>query len=1588
MSTIHHTRTALLTLALLTTLVPSTSAAAKPLYITVNRAFAPAESPTIDVAFTAKDPVELRVLKPKDLEKYLKGQENLRRSWERPDTLENPGRALSRGFNGMKMPGTFLLYSLNPEMRKALGSTLAERPDDDTTVHTTVAEGPQKLVGVPGDMEVVRRQWLNLDLGGDPRAFDVPGFEGWSSTSSGYEERRVSLKPLPAGVYVLQLVQGAVEGQVVLTVTDLTVQVKQTDGQVLVRVADTAQAPVKGANVTVRRVGAGPLTATTNAAGEAFVDVDDPKLLITAQRTVGAVIDTAIVDTEFFSTLAASPDVFLYTDRPIYRPGDEVKFRGIVRRPDGFLARLFAPANREVTVQLVGTGAGSSSTATTIMVDALGSFSGTLQAPDDAPEGVYRVTATLDGAPHVGEVRVQAYVKPTFFIEMTPGQESVAPGGVITATLKAERYAGGAPLGTAYEVTLTRSALESPTWVDDAGLGGQGSAVTYGSASTTEGKLSVPDRLYSSLAERLEKGEADYADTWASAPKFNDDGTASIEVKVPALKPGEERNPYKYTLTVRARDDQGTFAAATAPFFLSPVDVMGAIRLSTKVSKQAGSTSPTVTIRSTTLSGKPSPQTAGSVTFVVRTAKGDEQELSSATFVTDADGKHTIAVPTAAVGAVFARVTLKDHKAAEWHGEERLLVVGDKGEAVEWVPELSLTTLSTTVSPGDTAQIVALLPEEWGVGGKDKGPLWVTLSGTGIFQTKLISAEGRTVIIPVSVEKRFGSAVYVSVAYPTRSGRWSERTVPLRIIPAERVLTVQSTAARAEAEPLGEQTIRLRVTDHKGRGVVSQVSVSVVDKAVYAVQPEFRPRALDFFYPLVRNNVADFFSAEFQGYGYGHQLARRLGDDGVRFATVKPPKKKTDERDTAYWNGSVITDDTGFAEVTFRMPSNQTLWTITAVAADSSGRVGEGSSQFASRGKATVYVSSPPFLRAGDTATASVRVARGVSSDFKGSVDVALDTGGGSGLTASVPTSASINLGAASEGIVPITLKADAVGAGSMAISVKGGALAMLDRRTIDIEDAAVVDDLAVSRVGGGTLTLPSATGGIYTDVELVLQGSLADAALADVRSLLVYPWGCLEQLVATTAPPLALVAALENTKRFGDLDADSQLLLAEARSRAQHGVQRILNHARPTGGFSWFVDAPPSVEMTLLGLSGIGTAQQVGLLRGREPRVQSSLAWLETQGGLSPFLDAWRALVLAQHDPVRAASRVRAAVVAAAAAAAGTADGDVVAGALAVLAAEAAGLLQEPGTADGVKALAQQARLTFMSGKLPPDADESWRFPLHGVGRLALLGHAASVDGGDVAALKRRFLELFATEGLSTLDRATLVQHSLWLIARDVAATVAMTPPSLTGVDGVTFAPRGTGLVARLKDGTATVTVGSFDGTATFAAKRKTPATTAPAIADGFSLERRYWSVGSGSKTPLAPGAAVAQGDVIWVQLVMDLRGSPRDRSAYAVVEDFIPAGFSPLREDKEYRAEPLSLALMPDQVRQRTFSPRSVQFFVEEQAWWMGSPRELGYLMRADFAGTFIAPPARVEDMYQGAARARTPAQTLVVMPSVNAK
>ena len=133
-----------------------------------------------------------------------------------------------------------------------------------------------------------------------------------------------------------------------------------------------------------------------------------------------------------------------------------------------------------------------------------------------------------------------------------------------------------------------------------------------------------------------------------------------------------------------------------------------------------------------------------------------------------------------------------------------------------------------------------------------------------------------------------------------------------------------------------------------------------------------------------------------------------------------------------------------------------------------------------------------------------------------------------------------------------------------------------------------------------------------------------------------------------------------------------------------------------------------------------------------------------------------------------------------------------------------------------------------------------------------------------------------------------------------------------------------------------------------------------------------------------LGAGDSVSQGEELYVELMLDARGNNKARSAYYVVEDAVPAGFVPLQEDKAFRGPPHSLPLSPEALKRRVLNPERATFFFEEPAWWSDSPRTVGYVLRAQFPGTFSAPPARIEDMYVASIQGRTAADSLKVAPS----
>lgn len=183
------------------------------------------------------------------------------------------------------------------------------------------------------------------------------------------------------------------------------------------------------------------------------------------------------------------------------------------------------------------------------------------------------------------------------------------------------------------------------------------------------------------------------------------------------------------------------------------------------------------------------------------------------------------------------------------------------------------------------------------------------------------------------------------------------------------------TQGVAPLQPGAEQMIQLELKDNQGQPVQGQFTVMVVNEAVlqltgyrppdlvktvYAEQP-ISTRFSDNRPDVV---VQPLTPALDKGWGYGGGLSAGAASTRVR----------TDFKALAYYNGSVLTDATGKAQVTFKLPDDLTTWRVMAVATDGNLRFGNGEATFMTTKPLLSNPILPQFARPGDRMEAGLSV--------------------------------------------------------------------------------------------------------------------------------------------------------------------------------------------------------------------------------------------------------------------------------------------------------------------------------------------------------------------------------------------------------------------------------------------------------------------------------------------------------------------------------------------------------------------------------------------------------------------------------------
>lgn len=154
--------------------------------------------------------------------------------------------------------------------------------------------------------------------------------------------------------------------------------------------------------------------------------------------------------------------VQLYTDRGIYRPGQQVEFTGVAFTHTGDKYRVVG--NYKATVELRNVN-GKLVDSVAVRTDAMGSFSGSFTLPKQGLTGNYSLRLTQCSASAYHQLKVEEYKRPTFTATTRPVTVAYALGDTVKVEGEAKTYSGVSVPRARVQYTVQRSAWFF--WNDD-----------------------------------------------------------------------------------------------------------------------------------------------------------------------------------------------------------------------------------------------------------------------------------------------------------------------------------------------------------------------------------------------------------------------------------------------------------------------------------------------------------------------------------------------------------------------------------------------------------------------------------------------------------------------------------------------------------------------------------------------------------------------------------------------------------------------------------------------------------------------------------------------------------------------------------------------------------------------------------------------------------------------------------------------------------------------------------------------------------------------------------------------------------------
>lgn len=965
---------------------------------------------------------------------------------------------------------------------------------------------------------------------------------------------------LEPGAYVLHGRAGALARRIVFFVSDVGLLVKRSPTRLLISAASLKSGtPLAGVPIFI--VPGGPATlppgqwtgalppastrrAVTDGRGLLMVEIDRAirNVRVIAASDFGGV---SAVEAPLAPAAERGGDqLFLYTERPIYRPGQTVYWKAFARRAaaSGYAMPDVSVANLKLTGP-----DGASVAIPAATLSAHGSFDGSAVLPSDAPLGDWSLSASVGRASGSASLRVQEYRKPEYQVTVEPERPSYVNGDEVRFRVGATYFFGSPVFGGSVRYTLFESRRRAPAeawdWDDDEEQpAGYGRVLKSGeSRLDRDGRVAialVPERVSYDRTLTLEVEVVDGANRAVSARASTIMGRALFELRV---------RPSQRVMNV---GDAVAVEVTTRDFAGNPVSAAVTVELDQEAWNPLE--------RRYTRSSRP---------------------LASLAVTTNAAGQAVARLTPAPArsGALIVRARADDprgnrvtEETTVWVWDARVTDYAYRYPTLEAFPDRE------RYAPGDTARI--LVNTE--VPGAS---VLAVVEGRDIGAVQVVKIEGHTGRIAVPISN--GDAPNAFVALHVRKGKEvHSRVLELPVAAARHDLKITLATDKPTYRPRDEGTVRVETRDAADAPVAAELSVGVVDEAIYALKKDDTPDPHEIFYGRRPNWVSTVVAFPILYYGG----ADKGGREEVR----------RDFRDVALWAPTVTTGADGRAEVKLRFPDNLTTWRVTSRGATDDTRVGVATARALVTKDVVARLAGPRAFVAGDRAEL-VSVVDNRSGGPLTGVEESIEASGAAKVTGPWSRKSDLPASGESRGAwsieTPKDLPADAAESEAvltLRAKSKGDADAVETR--VPVLPRAV----ALQPRGGEAIesanrnvpvALPSNLIKAGSSVTVELAASPAAVAFAGLETLLGYPYSCTEQTASAIRPACALLAAM----RAANVTAPGW---EDPRARMKPYLGRLIALAAPEGGWGWWREGEADPFLTALALDALARARQAGI--------------------------------------------------------------------------------------------------------------------------------------------------------------------------------------------------------------------------------------------------------------------------------------------------------------------------------------------------------------------------------------------------------